>query len=49
MCMHVASHSEAGRAILNEPNTRDRLNSQNVVIIDNPEKGLNVLNTGIVL
>ena len=26
--MHVASHSEAGRAILNEANTRDRTNSQ---------------------
>ena len=53
--MSVAILKQA-EAILNEPNTRDGTNSQNCVvnhfnhfILDNPERGLNVLNTGIVL
>ena len=45
--------SQAG-VICNQPNTRDRINSQNFgvnhfIILDKPERGLNVQNTGIVL
>ena len=51
--MPIASHSEAeAGAILKEQNTTDRTNSQSFgvnhshFILDNPERALNVLNTG---